>query len=133
MPKKRAYVKRDFESTGASSDVSANLYASMLLSPAWRGLTASQQRLYTYCKLQLYGEKKKPKTEDYPDGNERFFTMNKLKWSKTYGLYRENNAAAFYRDMAALVDAGFVVVVESGRLTRTKSIYALSGAWKDAT
>lgn len=72
----RKYQKKDFESTGATSDTSANIYMSMLLAPAWRELTANQQRLYLYCKAQYYGEKRKPITVECPNGNDQYFTMN---------------------------------------------------------
>ena len=55
--RKPPYQKKPFESNGASNDTSANLYMSMLLSDAWRALTAQQQRLYLYCKAQYYAEK----------------------------------------------------------------------------
>ena len=118
------YQKKPFESTGASHDVSANLYSSMLLHPAWMALTAQQKTLYVMCKLQLYGEKKKP-TDDPAT-----FTMNRAKWCDLYGLYNPGNERAFYRDMTALIEHGFVVCVESGACTRTKSIYGLSSMWQ---
>ena len=118
------YQKKPFESTGASHDVSANLYASMLLSPAWMDLTAQQKTLYVMCKLQFYGEKQKP-TDDPTT-----CTMNQAKWCKLYQLYKPGNERAFYRDMTALIEHGFVVCVSSGALGRTKSIYRLSSMWQ---
>ena len=58
--KKKPYVKKSFESTGASSDVSANIYESMVLSPAWMDLSAQEKALYQVCKLRYYSQKKKP-------------------------------------------------------------------------
>ncbi len=127
----RKYRKKDFESTGGPSDTSANIYMSMLMSPAWRELTANQQRLYLYCKAQYYGEKRKPVTEECPNGNDEYFTMNQSKWCSLYGLYKENNRAAFYRDMGALIEKGFISCVQSGKTTRKKSIYAYSRKWQD--
>lgn len=118
------YIKKPFESTGKSNDVSANLYASMLTSPAWLDLTAQQKTLYAYCKLQLYGEKQKP-TEDPTT-----FTMNQSKWADRYRLYKKNNFKGFSRDMEALILHGFVVCVECGATTRTKSVYKLSSSWQ---
>ena len=128
--RKKAYQKKAFESTGVSSDTSANIYMSMLMSHAWRELTANQQRLYLYCKAQYYGEKRKPTTDEYPQGNDQFFFMNQSKWCSLYGLYKENNRAAFYRDMEALIKNGFVTCIQSGKTTRTKSIYAFSSKWQ---
>ena len=62
--RKTPYQKRPFESIGTSNDTSANLYMSMLLSDAWRALTAQQQRLYLYCKSQYYAEKQKPNSQN---------------------------------------------------------------------
>lgn len=122
--RKTAYQKKAFESTGASNDTSANLYMSMLLSDAWRALTAQQQRLYLYCKSQYYAEKQKP------NGDPLCFTMNQSKWCGLYGLYEKSNAKGFYRDMAALIENGFVTCVECGAATRTKSIYRFSSMWQ---
>ena len=122
--RKTPYQKKLFESTGVSSDTSANLYMSMLLSDAWRSLTAQQQRLYLYCKAQYYAEKQKP------NGNPLRFTMNQAKWCGLYGLYEKSNAKGFYRDIAALIQTGFITCAECGAATRTKSIYRFSSMWQ---
>lgn len=122
--RKTPYQKKPFESRGTSGDTSANLYVSMLLSDAWRSLTAQQQRLYLYCKAQYYAEKQKP------IGDPLCFTMNQSKWCALYELYEKSNAKGFYRDMAALIEAGFVSCVECGAITRTKSIYRFSAKWQ---
>lgn len=122
--RKQPYQKKPFESTGVSSDTSANVYMSMLLSDAWKDLTAQQQRLYLYCKAQFYAEKQKP------NGDSLCFTMNQSKWADLYGLYQRNNAAGFYRDMSALIKHGFVTCAECGAITRTKSIYKFSPMWQ---
>jgi len=122
-PKKR-YEKKAFESTGRSSDTSANIYMSMLLSKAWRKLTAQQQRLYMYCKAQYYAEKRKPLQDA------KCFTMNQSKWCGLYGLYKKSNAKGFYRDISALIEYGFIICVECGAFTRTKSIYKYSDMWR---
>lgn len=122
--RKKQYEKKPFESTGISSDTSANIYISMLMSSAWKMLTAQQKTLYLYCKAQYYAEKKKP------EDNREYFTMNQSKWCSLYEIYKKNNAAAFYRDMAALIEYGFIKCVECGNTTRTKSIYAYSSMWQ---
>ena len=123
--RKKPYQKQAFESTGKSSDTSANIYMSMLLSEAWMDLTATQQRLYLYCKAQYYAEKKKP----YDD--RKCFTMNQSKWSKLYRLYKESNAKGFYRDMEALIDHGFIKCVFSGAISHQKSVYRFSSMWQN--
>ncbi len=122
--RKRRYVKKPFESKGSNSDTSANIYMSMLQSEAWHALTPNQQVLYVYCKAQYYAEKK------HPNGDPLCFTMNQSKWNKLYGLYTKNNARGFYRDITALIEHGFIICVESGQATRTKSIYRFSDAWQ---
>lgn len=118
------YIKKPFESTGISGDVSANLYASMLTSQAWLDLTPQQKTLYTCCKLQLYAEKSKP-TEDTAT-----FTMNQWKWRDQYQLYKAGNERSFYRDMTALIEHGFIACVESGAYSKRKSIYKFSSKWQ---
>ncbi len=125
MARKKPYTPKSFESTGINGDISANLYRSMLLSPAWQDLTAQQKVLYLTCKLQLYGERKKPVSDD-----ELTFTMNKGKWASTYSLYDDNNGRGFRRDLAALIEHGFISCVTCGAITRTKSIYRFSSMWR---
>ena len=122
--KKPTYQKKPFESNGDGSDTSANLYMSMLTSKAFQDLTAQQARLYLFCKAQYYAEKKKP------NNDQLCFTMNKSKWSGLYKLYDENNGRGFRRDMEALIEHGFIVCVECGAFTRTKSIYRFSSEWQ---
>ena len=122
--RKTPYQKKPFESSGSKSDTSSNLYMSMLLSNAWRSLSAQQQRLYLYCKAQYYAEKNKP------NGDPLCFTMSQAKWCGLYGLYEKSNARGFYRDMSALIGAGFIKCEECGATTRTKSIYKFSSMWQ---
>ena len=56
MATKKKYKPKSFESTGTSSDVSANIYKSMIMSDAWNDLT-NQRLLYVYCKSCYYGQK----------------------------------------------------------------------------
>ena len=58
MPRKKQYTPKNFESSKGRGDVSANIYASMIQSPAWKKLTKAQQSLYLHMKLQYYGAKK---------------------------------------------------------------------------
>lgn len=122
--KKGKYEKKSFESMGNSSDTSANIYESMMTSPAWLSLKARPQILYVTCKSQYYSEKKKP------NGNNLQFTMNKHKWCNKYKLYSNANSQAFYNDMAELIEKGFIICIECGAITRTKSIYQLCDGWR---
>jgi hypothetical protein len=121
--KKKPYEKKKFESTGTSSDISANIYLSMLMSKAWGELTAKQRELYLYCKMQFFAEKLKP-----IKNNRNSFTMNTAKWHDLYGLYTRKNG--FYKDMTALIEHGFIRCLECGAFSRTKSIYEFSDKWQ---
>jgi hypothetical protein len=128
MVKRTKYQKKAYESTGSSSDVSANIYDSMILSLAYNELTPKQRDLYMHCKLQLYRvpDKQKPDPTDPPK-----FYFNKYLWCTKYKLYAGSSDNGFIRDMNALIDKGFIRCVSSGKTTRTKSIYQLSSKWSD--
>ena len=135
MPRKKPYAPKLFESTGLSSDTSANIYMSMLTSYAWHKLTKNQQVLYLYCKAQYYAQKDKDKPKPKiaqlsAEELRRCFTMNKSKWCNLYHLYNEGNARNFVKDMRALVEWGFIKVIEEGKTTRTKNIYMLYDGWR---
>jgi hypothetical protein len=130
--RKEKYKPKSFESIGITSDTSANIYMSMLMSDNWHKLTKNQQILYVYCKAQYYAEKRKPKPQiaQLSDGElDLCFTMNKSKWCNLYHIYKEGNQNGFIKDMKALINYGFIELVENGKNTRTKSIYKLSNKW----
>lgn len=150
MSKKRIkYIPKSFESQPSfipkrkngnnATDVSANIYISMLMSQAWHNLTGKQKELYLYCKAQYYGEKKNLSEhitiqEKELKGSvniEKRFTMNKSKWCDIYGIYSENGKRHFYKDMQALIDNGFVEIIQNGKTNRTKNIYEFSSKWAD--
>lgn len=79
MAKKKKYQKKDFESTGESYDVSANIYLSMIKSEAWEALTKNQKLLYVYLNLQYYSQKRKPNKD-----NKATFYFNQTKWLNEY-------------------------------------------------
>lgn len=127
------YTPKSFESLGNSNDTSANIYMSMLLSPAWQSLTKNAQVLYLYCKAQYYAEKRKPKSKirQLNETQQKMcFTMNKSKWLDLYHIYKSDNGQ-FNKDMKMLIDYGFIEIVESGKTSRTKSIYMFSSKWQE--
>ena len=90
MKKWKKYIPQGFESFGYSNDTSANIYLSMLVSPAWLALTKNAQILYVYCKSQYYAERRKPipQIRQLNDTQlKRCFTMNKSKWLDIYHIY----------------------------------------------
>ena len=56
MSRRKRFIPKDIESAKGVGDTSANIYRSMLLHPVCKDLTASQFRLYVYCKSELYGK-----------------------------------------------------------------------------
>lgn len=139
---RKKYVPASFESLNGGGpfkdltghdrkDVSANIFMSMLQSRAYRELTDRQRCLYVACKSQYFGSRKP--SRDYPDvpdlqGDDLFY----LNWSlvQRFGLYRPSMSKNFYVDMEALIQAGFIDRVASGRPTRSKTIYRYSSRWK---
>lgn len=133
--KTKKYNPRNFESDpsliGRNYDTSANVYHSMLLSPAWKDLTSKQRDLYYVCKDQMYAQKHRPKEDEENGISKTAFYMNRYIWGEQYELYSlGSNEAAFYRDMAALIEHGFIRCVASGRSRKTKSIYDYSDRWR---
>ena len=131
--KKPKYRLKSIESLGNSNDTSANLYMSMLTSPAYFKLSNGAVRLYNYCKAQLYAEKRKPVPQIRQLNETQLsycFTMNKSKWLNLYHIYNSDNGQ-FYKDMEQLIELGFVELVESGKTNRSKNIYMLSDKWKE--
>ena len=90
----------------------------VLMSESWKKLTKNAQVLYLYCVFESLFD------------NDKRFTMNKEKWQHFYEIYPSDNGQ-FYKDMALLVERGFVDIVQSGCISRTKSIYRLSDRWKN--
>ena len=141
MAKRKRFKARTFESMGQvfidpdgrqRRETSANLYESMILSDAWHDLTSKQQVLYMIAKAQYYG-KRKPRqdyTEDtFVQGDDCFY----LPWravNKQYRMYKDTCRSNFVRDMQALVQHGFIVVVMCGKSHRTKNIYKYSDGWR---
>lgn len=148
--RKETYIPKTFESERSfltpkkdgskATDVSANIYISMLQSMAWHNLTGKQKELYLYCKAQYYGEKKsksehlteyeKLEKENNIDISKRF-TMNKSKWLEIYHIYADSTQRYFYSDMKELIKNGFIRVLEKGDNTRSKNIYEFSDKWRD--
>lgn len=124
MAKKHKFTPSNFENVG-KSQLSATLYASMLQSPAWYALSSKAKELYTYMKLQKYGQA--------PLDSEKYgadcFTFNKAMYTKTYPLYK--TGAQFRRDRDQLIKYGFIEIVECGKTTRTKNVYKFSAKWQD--
>lgn len=125
--RKSQYLPKPYESIKGYGDTSANIYESMLRSAAWKDLKSGAQTLYLHMKSQKYAQKDKPIKDD-----ETAFRFNRCKWIKgkpySYGLY--SNEKQFYKDRDALIEHGFITVVERNKNQRTANVYRLSDGWK---
>ena len=100
--RKSAYRPKSFESSRIK-DTSANIYTSMLLSPAWQDLTAAQKTLYLHMKERMYGQTNS--TRPMPDRLKRF-TFPKRIWCNLFGLYARTNQGGFFWYRASRGDYG---------------------------
>ncbi|MDL2301034.1 hypothetical protein LJC58_01620 [Lachnospiraceae bacterium OttesenSCG-928-D06] len=129
--RKKPYTPKAFESTGVSNDTSANIYGSMLDSPAFKDLSKNQRLLYVYMKKQYYGTRKPGR--DFPDMDQlqedELFYFN-LALAERYGLYSRSNDRQFYKDIAAIEQHGFIKTISNGRTTKSRSIYKFTRDWK---
>ena len=130
--KKKKYRPQQFESLKGEGDTSANIYRSMLLSPAMKDLSSKQFELYVCAKSEYYGASAHDKDgfEDEYRNDPRYFTMNFGKFKKTglYGMY--TNKESFYKDIASLINHGFIDCEIDGYSTRSKSLFKFSDRWK---
>ncbi|MCL2810688.1 MAG: hypothetical protein FWD25_02230 [Clostridia bacterium] len=122
MPKKKLPTHESFEATNAHGQF-AKITVSMMSSLAWKSLKPSQMGLYLLFKA---------KYTRYRNGDDNrrniSFPFSEYKRIETY-----SNQRTFWRDLDALIDRGFIEVVESGRMIggqKKASIYGLSDAWK---
>ncbi len=119
---KKKYQKKPFESSGVSSDTSANIYHSMLLSAAWLALTKPQRVLYLTMKDRYY------QLKAHPENKQELFYFNKGLWKNEYKLY--TNAKQFEKDRDALIEKGLIAVVADGYFSQKKTIYKFSDKWQ---
>ncbi len=129
--RKKPYTPKAFESTGISNDTSANIYGSMLESPAFKDLSKNQRLLYIYMKKQYYGTRKPGR--DFPEieelqGNDMFYFP--LSLAVKYKLYTRNNHTQFNNDIKAIEKYGFIKTVVNGKSQQIKSVYQFSNGWK---
>lgn len=123
------------------TDTTTLLTYSMLISGAFKDLTARQRMLYVYAKSQFYGARSRPKT-DFPDievfkeyKGQRYFYLNHKLLSDVYGLYPKSNHRDLYRDIAALIEHGFMEWYSEpkavNRSNHMRTIYRYSAEWKN--
>lgn len=132
------------------TDPTTQIMYTMLISPAFKDLTARQRMLYVYAKSQFYGAVSRP-SGDFKDengntieqfkrydGKECFYLNHKL-MSDVFGLYPKTNHRDLYFDIEALIQRGFIERVtgqERKKTTETnhmRNIYKYSEKWKEIT
>lgn len=105
------------------------LYADLLDSPAFHDLSPKAKVLYIYCLRESHGAAMRNNAPEGGMGDERLFYMNHALRTKVHELYAPSDTRCFERDMAALIEHGFVDVTRSGYERREKTVYRLSSRW----
>jgi len=127
------FTPNSWETVG-DNKLSTALYMKMLTSEAYLTLSSNATRLYTYMKLQLYGQHGKDKIQDPENKGRDCFVFNKAMWSKdtdnphSYRLF--GNGKQFKQYKSELIEHGFIDEVQSNWTTREKNIYCFSSRWK---
>ena len=127
--RKGVYERKPFETKRPGKSDQSNepyvaLYVTFLTSGAWRNLSHGARSLYTYMKLQYMGKSNR----DAGLQPEQFY-FNRAMY-EGYG-FKNRNQFCKWRD--ELIQQGFIKVIECGRTTRTKSIYAFSADWQEVS
>lgn len=113
-----------FECSPYESKAFVRIFLDMVNSPAFKDLSYKQQLLYFYMKIQ-FGQKESKK----PNGKHLQFYFNRGLYKNTLGLY--SNDEQFRKDRDALIMHGFIICIENGFNTRSKSIYQFSDKWQN--
>lgn len=117
------------------TDTTANICQSMMLSRAWKDLSARQRELYVIAKSQYFGAYSRPR-KDYPEiemykkNDKDYFYLNHALVAGVYGLYPKSNTRDLYGDINVLIEHGFIERVNDGRPNKMRSIYTYSDKWK---
>lgn len=131
-----------FEHNGKEqTDTTTLLTYSMMISEAFKDLTARQRMLYVYAKGQFYGARSRP-CSDFPEipefkeyKGQKYFYLNHRLLSDVYGLYPKSNHRDLYNDTAALIAHGFIEWYTEpkavNKSNHMRTIYRYSEAWKD--
>ena len=128
------YIKNGKQYT----DTTTNICKSMLLSDAFKDLTARQRMLYVYAKSQYYGAVNRPSSEykeleKYKaDGGKKYFFLNHHLITEVFALYPKSNKRDFYNDINILINHGFIEEDTQhvrGRIAR--KIYYYSDKWRE--
>lgn len=114
-----------FEARYGNDSKFTRIHEDLLESEAFLSLTKSQKLLYIYMKRLYYNGSDK----SHPNGDREQFYFNRALYRDKYKLY--TNDESFRKDRDALIEKGFIICVEDGSNTRSKSIYKFSDMWQN--
>lgn len=122
MAKRKKSTHNSFESNTEHGRF-AKITQDMMNNVAWQALTLRQRGLYLHLKSKY--------TQRVEHGiiinsNEKDISIPASEAKILYGDLR-----TFRKDMDALIECGFIDLIESGRNTRTCNIYGFSDRWKN--
>lgn len=127
MGKPKRPLFRAFESYHSKNGRFVKIAEDMMKSRAWNDLSFRQQGLYLAMKREYIPEKNTHGIITPP--NDQHFMFPVSKWEKGYN----KNYKAWLTDWTALAEHGFIRQRESGKTTRTPSVFAFDDGWKEWT
>ena len=120
MPKKKPPTHELFEAIYSHGKFT-KITDSMMDSLAWQSLEPSQMGLY------LLFKRKYTKNKSSDDNkNDISFPFSEYSKIKTY-----SNKRTFWRDLDALIEKGFIIIVSPQKFQRKPNIYGFSDNWKN--
>jgi hypothetical protein len=125
---KKKFQPAEFQTDGCSGFV--RIYHDFMESPAWRSLSLRQRGLYVEF-LRRYKEKRANGEIVSSNKDEIHFTEQEATRKGPNGekpLY--GSKITFSKDVKALIEAGFIRVVQSGYYSRSVNVYGFSSRWK---
>ena len=123
MSRKPKIICEPFECCPQGNKYFVRIFLNMINSSAFKDLSYKQQLLYFYMKTQFCQKDSKK-----PNGKHLQFYFNRGLYKNTLGLY--SNDEQFRKDRDALIMHGFIICIENGSNTRSKSIYQFSDKWQ---
>lgn len=124
MPRKRRQTAKPYQARSGGKSGFIRLFYDLLDSEAFHDLTPKQQILLVFCIRESHGRAMADN-----GGDERLFYMNRALRVEKHGLYADTDKRGFERDMAALIEHGFVDCVQSNYRSRERNLYRLSARW----
>lgn len=143
MAKSRApSPPQKFETKGGKGGF-VRLYDDLLFSVAFNSLTPGARTLYMfflYARYHQTSEEKAYLAQKYGNTDHTYLFFNESRWQDTpnhkrdsmhYCIYPVGGGRQFRRDKNALIDKGFLEVIEQNSHRMAKNVYRLSSKWQD--